>query len=167
MLEVVPLWVTMRQGLHSLKNWFFVLLQDFTSYEITQLAPLQLKEIGAESKACLYNGSTYVDETFAQILKPYLTSHYPKTRVSEKHIERATRHFSDARKPGFSRALKTRGPFPFEVGSPEDYLDGEIDVPWYVPTGLIKSPRYPAHLWMSTIKGSARSGVQTTCGFDR
>jgi hypothetical protein len=117
------------------------------------VAPLQLKEIGAESKACLYNGSTYVDETFAQILKPYLTSHYPKTRVSEKHIERATRHFSDARKPGFSRTLRERGPFPFEVGSPEDYLDGEIDVPWYVSTNLDKSPRYSAHLWMVYFEG--------------
>jgi hypothetical protein len=105
--------------------------QDFTSYEITQKQPLELNEIGAENKVCLYNGSTYVDRTFSDLLKAFLAEQYPKTIPSPKHIERATRCFSENRKPGFSISLKGRGPFPLELSdNPDDYEDGEIEVSW-------------------------------------
>ncbi|KAG7561958.1 hypothetical protein FFLO_02598 [Filobasidium floriforme] len=104
---------------------------DFTSYEITQKQPLELNEIGAENKVCLYNGSTYVDRTFSDLLKAFLAEQYPKTIPSPKHIERATRCFSENRKPGFSVSLKGRGPFPLELSdNPDDYEDGEIEVSW-------------------------------------
>lgn len=107
--------------------------QDFTSYEVTQTQPHTLKEIGADNKVCLFNESTYINEAFRDAVKPYLEKHYPKTEVTLKHIDRATDLFSEHRKPTFSLTSKERSPFPFELSdNPNDFKDGEVEIPWWV-----------------------------------
>lgn len=107
-------------------------LQDFTSYRITQIEPLRMEEVGLASKVCLYSGSTYIDISFRRLLKNHLSSTYSKGQViTEKHLDKAEQMFAVAEKADFT--LKDKGSLPrsWEVSeNPDDFEDGEIDVPW-------------------------------------
>ncbi|KAH8087537.1 hypothetical protein HD553DRAFT_368436 [Filobasidium floriforme] len=102
---------------------------DFTSYKISKTEPLELEEIGADSKVCLYHGSTYVDGSFQEVLTAHLEQEYPLTKATEKHIEAAKRMFSTLRKPEFTFKKKVTGFWDISENE-DDFDDGGIEVPW-------------------------------------
>ena len=103
--------------------------QDFTSYRVAKVEPLELEEIGADSKVCLYNGSTYVDQSFQEVLVAYLDAEYPLTKASDRHIDKAKRIFATLRKPEFSVKRKVTGFWDISENE-DDFDDGGIEVPW-------------------------------------
>jgi len=88
-----------------------------------------MEEVSAQSKICLYNGSTRVDETFEALLEKHLHEEHPMTKVSSKHMERAMEMFRTIKKPEFSSLRKATGFW--EISDDEDdYEDGGIEIPW-------------------------------------
>jgi hypothetical protein len=111
----------------SIHLWVFI--QDFTSYKIRALEPLELEEIDPEAKTCLYAGSTFVDQSFEERLEIYLKQKYPATQASDRHIERAVSIFASLRKPEFSG--KEKGTGFWEISdNPDDFDEGGIEIPW-------------------------------------
>ncbi|KAG7530478.1 hypothetical protein FFLO_05019 [Filobasidium floriforme] len=102
---------------------------DFTSYRINKTEPLELEEIGADSKVCLYNGSTYVDQSFQEVLTSHLEQEYPLTKASDKHIDKAKHIFATLRKPEFTSKKKVTGFWDISENE-DDFDDGGIEVPW-------------------------------------
>ena len=100
-----------------------------------------MEEVSAQSKVCLYNGSTRVDETFEALLDKHLQDEHPLTKVSPKHIERAMEMFRTIKKPEFSNLRKATGFW--EISDDEDdYEDGGIEIPWSVPALRQRKPPF-------------------------
>ena len=91
--------------------------------------PLELEEVGANSKICLSHGSTYVDQSFQEIIAAYLGAAYPLTKPTDRHIEKVTHTFATLRKPEFSVNKKATGYWDVSDNE-DDFDDGGIEVPW-------------------------------------
>lgn len=106
-------------------------MQDFTAYKIASVKPLELEEQSLQSKICLYAGSTYVDDTFATLLEPYLAARYPETVIKPDHLEKAGSMFSNLRKHEFSLDSREKAGGFWIVDSEESSFDGGgIEIPW-------------------------------------